>query len=414
MTASRTILMVPLVALAWPTVGPVSAQSFLDRLEQRLQQIVPTTPEGEQQLPPDVGRPGYLGLVGDEAIGGGVRIESLRPGGPAERAGLRVGDRILEVNGRPVSNLNDMARGLERQWVRSRVRFLIERDGEAQQRQVVLGERPGQRETPIADQAAAEGPSLLPAERPRPAGDLFLPPERPVIGATFAEVTTAQQRRYGLTNSAGALVVDIEPDSPAASSRLLRGALITEINGQPIRHPRDVETLLDRGAPGDTWKIKYLVRQQSYDTELVLASRTANDVVPPDTPAPPSPGLADGDPAPLPRPQSPVADLPPRGPGAPPAPGIDLAQRLGRDGRRPLLGRIGQVLDDLAAGELAPEDLSPPPTSRAAQMPPSEGTPSGMSELVRLEAEVRRLTEEIERLKRRLELLEQRIVPREP
>ena len=54
----------------------------------------------------------YLGTVPDframESTEGGVLLSDVRPGGPAERAGIKVGDRIMIIAGTKIANLYDM------------------------------------------------------------------------------------------------------------------------------------------------------------------------------------------------------------------------------------------------------------------------------------------------------------------
>jgi putative radical SAM enzyme (TIGR03279 family) len=71
----------------------------------------------------------------------GVGVESVAAGGPAERAGIRRGDRILSVSGRPVEDLLDL------HFLTSRSRFTLRwRDGSGTERERAFrtgGESPG-------------------------------------------------------------------------------------------------------------------------------------------------------------------------------------------------------------------------------------------------------------------------------
>lgn len=71
----------------------------------------------------------------------GVGVESVAAGGPAERSGIRRGDRILSVSGRPVEDLLDL------HFLTSRSRFTLRwRDGSGTERERAFrtgGESPG-------------------------------------------------------------------------------------------------------------------------------------------------------------------------------------------------------------------------------------------------------------------------------
>lgn len=53
-------------------------------------------------------RPGFLGISGGDAAGGGVQISQVFPNTAASGSGLAAGDVILEVNGQPVAGLADL------------------------------------------------------------------------------------------------------------------------------------------------------------------------------------------------------------------------------------------------------------------------------------------------------------------
>jgi hypothetical protein len=85
----------------------------------------------------------YLGTV--PAFGGepvrGMRIQAVRPGSPAENAGLRGGDVIVEFAGASVANLEEFAALLFSSRAGERVEIVVERNGERLRSNAILGQR---------------------------------------------------------------------------------------------------------------------------------------------------------------------------------------------------------------------------------------------------------------------------------
>jgi hypothetical protein len=74
----------------------------------------------------------YLGTV-PNPVGSkwrGVQLMDVKKGGPAEQAGLRKGDVIIELNGNPVGNIEEYARILDGVAVGAKVPVVVQRDGE--------------------------------------------------------------------------------------------------------------------------------------------------------------------------------------------------------------------------------------------------------------------------------------------
>jgi membrane-associated protease RseP (regulator of RpoE activity) len=69
----------------------------------------PFLPQTTEDLLPAGRRPGYLGIIGLDEEGGGVRITQVQPGTVAAWSGLQPGDVLLEVNGERVANYGDLA-----------------------------------------------------------------------------------------------------------------------------------------------------------------------------------------------------------------------------------------------------------------------------------------------------------------
>jgi serine protease Do len=72
----------------------------------------------------------------------GVAIDALQPGGPAAMAGVRVGDRVLAVNGQEVDTPRDVVRAVAAEVPGSEVRLTLLRRGEIITLPVVVGRRP--------------------------------------------------------------------------------------------------------------------------------------------------------------------------------------------------------------------------------------------------------------------------------
>src|ERR687896_722087 len=83
----------------------------------------------------------YIGIRG-RATGLGVELTDLHAGGPAERAGLRVGDVVEEIDGTPVHTLGGLLAEVERRSVGDTVELRVLRDGTTVDVTVQLEERP--------------------------------------------------------------------------------------------------------------------------------------------------------------------------------------------------------------------------------------------------------------------------------
>ncbi len=86
-------------------------------------------------------QPGFLGVRGDEPEGGeaGVELIEVTPDSAAEGAGLLVGDRVLSLNGAPVTGFFELAGLVVANQAGDTVTLELIRDGESLTVDVVLG-----------------------------------------------------------------------------------------------------------------------------------------------------------------------------------------------------------------------------------------------------------------------------------
>ncbi|MGW3465463.1 S1C family serine protease [Streptomyces olivaceoviridis] len=80
-------------------------------------------------------------VVNDRYQPSGVAVVTVRPGGAADRAGLRAGDIITAVGGRPVTTITSLAEALAGDKPGRRTTVTYQRDGTEKTVEVTLGEQ---------------------------------------------------------------------------------------------------------------------------------------------------------------------------------------------------------------------------------------------------------------------------------
>ena len=86
----------------------------------------------------------YLGTIPDytQSDGEGARLSGIAKNGPAEAAGLKGGDLVVEMAGQEIANIYDYSRALDALKIGEAVDFVVLRDGE----RLTVSVTPGARE----------------------------------------------------------------------------------------------------------------------------------------------------------------------------------------------------------------------------------------------------------------------------
>jgi serine protease Do len=155
----------------------------------------------------------------------GVLINSVSPGKPADRAGLKTGDVIIKFNGHDVNDSNLLRNEIAATSPGTDVNLTILRDGKTQDVHVRLEELTPQS---AQDQSSPGG---------GPSGDK--------LGITIAPLTPALARELGIkAGTQGVVITDIDPSGPAAQAGIQAGDVIQEVNRQAVRSAADVQNAL--------------------------------------------------------------------------------------------------------------------------------------------------------------------------
>src|SRR5262245_52720434 len=128
MRLNQLALALALVALAAGPAIPrtLLGQSLLNKLDNKLQATGPAA-GAAPAAPAPVANPGYLGMEVDETAeqGKGVLITRVKKGAPSEFGGLKVGDIIVEIDGTPCLELNDLDTVLAKATVGTRLTMKV-------------------------------------------------------------------------------------------------------------------------------------------------------------------------------------------------------------------------------------------------------------------------------------------------
>jgi serine protease Do len=149
----------------------------------------------------------------------GAIITGLTKGGPAEGAGLKVGDLITAFNNQPIRESRDLSRiiGVAQVGAQISVRY-------------IRGGKPAATTVRLAAQPSLAAPEET-AER-EAARELSN-----ILGVTFGVIEDADRRRNGIPASVrGVIVRQIETGSDALG-KLRLGSVVTEVNFQPVSNP---------------------------------------------------------------------------------------------------------------------------------------------------------------------------------
>jgi serine protease Do len=173
-----------------------------------------------------------MGLPGP----GGAMLATVIPGGPAEKGGLEPGDIITEFNGRPVADSDALVNMVVATKPGTSVPVTIYRKKQKKTMNVIVDELD------------------LEAEQGRQASNRREQTDEPTttgFGMDVGPITPEVARELELPrNRGGAVVLDVERNSPAFNAGIRPNDVIVEVNQQEVANVSQVQRELQRATPG--------------------------------------------------------------------------------------------------------------------------------------------------------------------
>jgi len=158
----------------------------------------------------------------------GVLVGDVSPNGPAQAGGLQRGDIILEVNGNPMTDSNQLRMSISMMKPGEETKLKLVRNGNPLNITVKLNELPNEH----AENRTQQGEE-----------------EQALEGVEVATLTPETARQLNLPpTTTGVVVKHVSPSSPLADSRLRRGDVIQEVNHKPVKDVADFRRALRKDA----------------------------------------------------------------------------------------------------------------------------------------------------------------------
>lgn len=165
----------------------------------------------------------------------GALVTALAEGSPAERSGLKVGDVITAINGKPVVLPSELTRAVGQTAADSEAVLVVQREG-----------RPVELKFRLGSQTAAEAKPMRYRRAQGKAQTAAAP-----LGLEVQDVTPELAQQLGTENLAGVVVTAVRPESAAENGGIRPGDILREVNRRPVRSKPEFLAAMQNLKAGD-------------------------------------------------------------------------------------------------------------------------------------------------------------------
>jgi serine protease Do len=160
------------------------------------------------------------------AEAGGILIADVQKDGPADKAGVRSGDILVELSGKKIKDNPTFRSDVARILPNKEIELTLCRDGKLKKVTVKVGTFPDEG---LAGEGSKDDPAVL---------------EK--LGFDIQNLTDEVAQQLGFTANKGVIIAQVDAGSLAEEAGLRRGMLILEVNRSEVTNVKDFENAVGK------------------------------------------------------------------------------------------------------------------------------------------------------------------------
>ena len=180
--------------------------------------------------------------------GKGVLVAEVKPGTPADKAGLKRDDLIVQMDGKPVTDSETFRSHVSTTPPGKELELAVLRSGQPTTVRVQVGTLAPEE---VAKAETKEGPVTL--------------------GIAVQNMTDQIAQQLGYTGEIGVVVAEVQPYSPAAMAGIKQGTLIKEVNRTTIHNTDEFQKAIRAAEKGKP--ILFLIREGDGTRYVALSAQ---------------------------------------------------------------------------------------------------------------------------------------------
>jgi serine protease Do len=174
----------------------------------------------------------------------GALVADVTAGGPAEEGGIKRGDVIVGFDGKEIKEMNDLPYIVASTPVGKEVKVDVIRKGKQKRIEVKVGQLEEEKEPQVVSEAA------------------------PDLGMVVQEISPELARNFGLSETRGLVVVQVESNSPAGEAGMKPGDMILEVDQVEVEDLKAFNRKIEGYKVGDT--VLFLVKRRTATLYLTV------------------------------------------------------------------------------------------------------------------------------------------------